>query len=274
MARSKYDRSSPILAPPRPPAQANLRGALRQPLVLRLGRVNLVHPVENAASEVEHPLESDGSQEIGRLCAPRAHLAVHDNLLVGIELLVAPRHVAQRDQDRPWYPIDLVLVGFADVDDLQGVATVEPLFQLDRRDFRCIVLNVLHGCGLRGGMNPAELLVIDQLFHGRMSAAHRAVGILAKLQFPEPHAQRIENQKTADERFADSDDQLDRFSGLNRTDDAWQHAEHAPLRAARHESGRRWFGIQAAIAWAVLGREYGGLPFETEDAAVSVWFTQ
>ena len=53
-------------------------------------------------------------------------------------------------------------------------------------------------------------------------------------------------------------------------DDPGQHAEHAALGAARHQSRRRRLGIEAAVARAVLGREHRRLPLEAEDASVGI----
>ena len=122
----------------------------------------------------------------------------------------------------------------------------------------------------RAGADAAELLVVDQLGHGRMRAADRAVGVLAQLQLAEAHPQRVVDQEPADQRLAGAEDQLDRLGRLDRADDAGQHAEHAAFGAARHQSGRRRLGIQAAVARAVLGREHRCLALEPEDAAVDV----
>ena len=122
----------------------------------------------------------------------------------------------------------------------------------------------------RGGMDAAELFVVNQLGDRRMRAAHRAVRILPQLQLAEAHPQRVVDQEAADQRLADAGDQLDRLGRLDHADDARQHAEHAAFGAARHQPGRRRLGIQAAIARAVLGREHRRLPLEPEDAAVGV----
>ena len=103
-----------------------------------------------------------------------------------------------------------------------------------------------------------------------MRAAHRAIRIFLQLELAEFHPERVVNQEPSHERLADAHDELDRFGRLNRADDAGQHAQDPSLGAARHQSGRRRLGIEAAIARAVLGREHRRLPFEPEDAAVRV----
>src|SRR5215813_5232788 len=91
-------------------------------LVFRLRRINLVDPLEYPAPEVQDPLEADRSQEIGGFCASSAHLALHDELFVGVELRIATRNLAQRDQLRSWNAVDLPLVWLADVDDPELLA--------------------------------------------------------------------------------------------------------------------------------------------------------
>src|SRR3954451_23275656 len=86
-------------------------------LVFGLTWINLIDPLEDAALEVEHPLEPHGTQEIGRFCAPTAHLAVHDNFFLRVELGIPPRPLAERDELSAWDPVDLPLVRLPDVDD-------------------------------------------------------------------------------------------------------------------------------------------------------------
>src|SRR5262249_52885238 len=90
------------------------------------------------------------------------------------------------------------------------------------------------------------------------------------LQLTEFHPQRVVDHEPFDERLADTGNQLDRLSRLDDSDDARQHAEYSPFRAARNESWRRRLWIQAAVARAIFGREHGRLPLEAEDAAVRV----
>ena len=53
-----------------------------------------------------------------------------------------------------------------------------------------------------------------------------------------------------------------------------QHAEHAALGAARHQSRRRRLGVEAAVAGPFLGVEHRRLALEPEDAAVDVRLAQ
>src|SRR5438105_14058674 len=101
-----------------------------------------------------------------------------------------------------------------------------------------------------------------------MRAAHRALRIFPELELAEAHLQRVVDQEAADQRLADAENQLDRFSRLDHADDARQHAKHSALRAARDQSWRRWLRVEASIAGAFLRREDRRLSFEPEDAAV------
>src|SRR2546425_451830 len=89
----------------------------RRGLVFRLGRIDLVYPIQDAALQVQNLLEPDRSQEIRGFRAPPARLAVHDDLIVRVELVDALRHVSERDELGPGDAIDLVLVGLPHVDD-------------------------------------------------------------------------------------------------------------------------------------------------------------
>src|SRR6202011_1854900 len=126
-----------------------------------------------------------------------------------------------RNEDRPGYAIDLILVRLPHVVDFQLSPQVDSLFQLNRGDFqrRGLELSVLrklsHRNLRRGWSHAAELFVINELRHRRMRAADRAVRVLPEFQLTELHPQGVDDQKSADERLADAKDQLDRFHGLN-----------------------------------------------------------
>src|SRR6202142_2319576 len=98
-----------------------------------------------------------------------------------------------------------------------------------------------------------------------MLAANGTLRIFAQLQFAEAHGQSVKEKQAPDERIALADDELQRFSGLNRSDNSRKDAEHAAFRAGRHQAGRRRLGIQAAIARAGGISEYGDLAFEAEN---------
>jgi hypothetical protein len=166
----------------------------------------------------------------------------------------------------PGNSIDLILVRLAHVENRQPVAAVEAFLELDGTD----VSGVVHRCWLRCGINPAKLVVVDELGDGRVRTAYRAVGILPELQLAELHSERVEDEESADERLAGADDELDRLGRLDAPDHAREHAEHASFGAAGNEARRRRLGIQAPIARAFLGREHGRLPLEPENAAIDI----
>src|SRR5258705_6693039 len=176
-------------------------------LILRLTRIDLVYPVENSTPQVLDPLEADRLQEFRGFCAAAAHLAVRDDVLVPGQLGVTPRQLTQRNEDTTRNPADLILVRLAHIEDEHVVACVEPLFQVDR-----CRLPLVHwcSCSLRRGLWPdaAELFVVNQLGHGRMRAAHGAVRILPELQLAETHLQCVVDEEAADQRFADTENQL------------------------------------------------------------------
>src|SRR2546430_13616896 len=94
-------------------------------LVFWLRRVNLIYPVKNSALQVERFLESDRSQELYRLGASTAHLAVDDHFRIRVELGIPPRYVAERHQRRSRDPVDLIFVRLADIEDRDIVSAVD-----------------------------------------------------------------------------------------------------------------------------------------------------
>ncbi len=147
-------------------------------------------------------------------------------------------------------------------------AGVQARFQFAGSDGRYVTLQpALLGLGLP---NAAELLVVDQLVDGWILPADRALRVLLQAQLTEPHAQRIEQQQSANQRHASTDDQLDGLVGLQRPDDAGQHAQHATL-GARGDEPRRWrLAKEATVAGAFLCVEDRYLALESEDRAVHV----
>src|SRR5439155_19295343 len=131
-----------------------------QSSVLRLTRIHLVDPVQNSALQVQHMFEPDAPQKVGRSRAARAGLALHHELFVGIELGVAPRHLAERNELGTGNSIDLVLIRLPYVDDPDLVPAVESLFVLDGRDFGRTVSGC--GYGLRlGWIDSADLTGVE-----------------------------------------------------------------------------------------------------------------
>ena len=74
--------------------------ALRRNSVLRLARVHLVHPGEDAAGQVLHVREALLAQERRRLARAHARLALGHDLGVRVEFADARRQIAERDQHR------------------------------------------------------------------------------------------------------------------------------------------------------------------------------
>ena len=54
--------------------------------------------------------------------------------------------------------------------------------------------------------NAAKLVVVYQLRYRGMRAARRAIGVLAQLQLAELHAQRVYQQQSSNQRFANAED--------------------------------------------------------------------
>src|SRR5438445_12572816 len=101
---------------------------------------------------------------------------------------------------------------FAHVDDLNIIAVVESLFQFSGRD----LFHLVFGCGWRWWRDSAELFVIDQLFDGRIVAAHRAIGIFAQLQLAKAHPTSVETQHTVTHYVRRAESDRDSFGALKR----------------------------------------------------------
>src|SRR4029077_316406 len=119
-----------------------------------------------------------------------------------------------------------------------------------------------------------ELFVIDELMNCRVVAANRARRVPAQTQLAEAHAQRVEEQEATGERFADAENELDRLHRLERADDAGENTQDAAFGARRHESGRRWLGIEAAVARPAGIMEDGALPLKAKDRAIDIRLIQ
>src|SRR5258708_8509299 len=80
-----------------------------------------------------------------------------------------------------------------------------------------------------------------------MLAAHRAIGILAELEFAELHAQRVKEQQAADQIFTSPENQLDGFHCLDGANDAGQYAEHTAFCARWNKARRSLFRIKPTV---------------------------
>ena len=159
---------------------------------------------------------------------------------------------------------DLPLVRLAHVDQRHVLAGVDQIRQLARRerDLRRELGNI--------GRDAAERLVVDELRHGRVLPADRALGVFPHFQLAELQLERVVDQHPADHRIAGTGYELDGFGRLQRTDRPAEHAEHAALGARRDHPGRRRLGEQAAIARSVLRPEHRQLSVEPVDRSPHV----
>src|ERR1039458_7191286 len=103
-----------------------------------------------------------------------------------------------------------------------------------------------------------------------MLAADRAIGILAQLEFAEAHVESVDQQQTADERFALAKYQFDDFSGLNDADQTGKNTQHATLGATGREAWRGRFGVEAAVARTLPGGEDAGVALKAKYGTVNV----
>lgn len=86
----------------------------------------------------------------------------------------------------------------------------------------------------------------------------------------EAGSEEVEGEKAADERLADTEDQLERLGGLEGSGDAGEDAEHSGFRATGGFAGGRGLGEEAPVAGTAGGVEDGELALESEDGGVDV----
>src|SRR6185503_20750857 len=98
------------------------------------------------------------------------------------------------------------------INDLEFFALFETLRQLRRLDFP----DRLRWRDARGS-GSAQLVIVHQL--GDLARpAGRALRIPTDLECAERHRHRVKQQQSANEGFAESEQELDRLGGLDRTD--------------------------------------------------------
>src|SRR5437867_3215810 len=230
--------------------------------------LDLVRPLVDPADEILRLAEADLPQEVCDAARADAGLAVHDDLVGRAELVHPRRNLGHRHQDRLVQAGNLPFHRLANVEEDDRVALVDLLLQLRDRD-----LELLPDL-FRWTPQAAELLVVDEFLDRRIRSADRALGVLAQLELPELHPERVEDEEAADQRVAPPEEKFDRLDRLDRSDNAREHAEHAALRARWNETGRRRFGVQTAVTGALGRVEDARLALEAEDRSVDVWLVQ
>src|ERR1700722_17853254 len=233
--------------------------------ILRNTGIDFVGPGEDTALQIQNLAEARFAQEIDSFGGALAAAAMRHDLSRRVEFMDAARQFPERNQLSVEIA-DLVFVRLAHIENEEIVAFIEPRLQFLWRDLWNRQIR-------RRGFFPAhaaEFVVVDQLMDGAMLAAHRAIRILAQLQFAELHSQRIEQQQPADETVTPPENQLDRLHRLNRSDDSREHTEHAALSARRHKSRRRRLGIEAAVARTIRHAKHSNLPLKPKNRSVNV----
>ena len=120
-----------------------------------------------------------------------AGAALHDDLAIAVDLGEAIGDIGLRDQ----LAADLrdpVLVGLAHVEDVDVFSGVDAPLEFFDGELGDSVFHVFLLRGFRH--NAAEVLVVDELGHGGVGAADRALGILAQLEFAKSHCEGIDQQ--------------------------------------------------------------------------------
>src|ERR1700733_4066877 len=155
------------------------------PLVLGYLGVNLLAPGLNSTGKVLN-LEAGLLQELRGFLAAATHLAVGHDLPALIQLAHAIMQVAQWNEIPADFR-DLVFMRFAHIEEEVVLAGVALLLERSHRN----LLDTVNQWRVsrRRRLDAAKLLVVNQLGHGGMRAASRAIRILAQLKLAEAHVQ-------------------------------------------------------------------------------------
>src|SRR5580704_2100983 len=225
--------------------------------------IDAICPGQYPASQIVHLLEACLLEEGHCFGAPHAGAAVGHDLAAGIEFVHALGQITQRDQV-PVDVADLILMRLTHVEHEKILARIQTPLELFDLYFgnACFHWFLL---ALFFTANSTKLVVVYQFCDGAMRPAGRTVGILAQLELAELHAKRIDEQQPPDEWVTLAKDQLDDFSRLNHTDQSGQNAQHSTFGAGGNQPRRRWLGIQAPVAWAILRSENTGLSLKPEN---------
>src|SRR5437899_4892341 len=226
--------------------------------IARQRRIDLRLPPQDPARQIRDARESCvGQMRRGRPAAT-ATLTVQDNLPIPIERLEDVGEGRERHEPRAGNTSDVPLELLPHVDQLQLLPARQSALELAWRDFD----EPTDRSRLRlRRPHTAELLVVDQRLD-LACAARGARWILANVDRAELPPQRVEEEQPTLERLTDADDQLNCLGRLNRPHETRQHAQHTAFGPAWHESRRRRFREETAIAGTVGQCEDRCLAFE------------
>ena len=87
-----------------------------------------------ASQQVRRVLEAELSQVFGDGRAALAHVAVHHDLVLGVQLLGAVLDLLDLDVDRVLQPAELRLLVLSDVQEDDGIVPAKPGFEFLRGD--------------------------------------------------------------------------------------------------------------------------------------------
>lgn len=112
-------------------------------------------------------------------------------------------------------------------------------------------------------------MIVERLSDGGVFATEWAIGIAFDFDLPESGGEGTVVNEASERGPANSGKELDRFHGLEASNDSREHAQDTGFSSCGDCSFRRGFGEEAAVARAseVWGED-GDLAFELEDGAM------
>src|SRR2546428_11566029 len=230
--------------------------------------LDLLRPFVDPADEVLGFTEPNLPEEVRDPARADAGLAIDDDFVGRAKLVHSGRNLGHRHQDRLVQASNFPFHRLSNVEEDDRFAPVDLLLQLRDRD-----LELLPDLLCRASQ-AAKLLVINEFLDRRIRSADRALGVLAQLELPELHPERVEDEETTDQRVAPSEEKFDRLDRLDRSDNAREPPEPSALRTRRDEAGRRRFRVETPVTRTLRRVEDARLAFEAEDRSVDVRLVQ
>ncbi len=108
----------------------------------------------------------------------------HGSVLPLGELVETIGELAQGNQHRALDPRRVGLFGFAHIEEQEALSRLAPPCHLGRA-------LLLHRALVLGVLDPAEVLIVDELGERRRVAAGRTRGVLLQLELGETHVERV-----------------------------------------------------------------------------------
>ncbi len=203
--------------------------------IFRNAGVDFVRPGGDTAFDALQTIEALLAQELQGLHRAAAGFAVEIVTLLRIQFPEPLLKLAQREEFGARDARDLVLVRLAHINHFDAKPRVfQRFFQFVHGNF--VGIHGVLGCM---GVHATEILIVNQLFDGRMCPAQGTIRISPDFYLPKTHLQSVKKQQPVQQRAANTGDQLEDLGCLDDADDPRQNAQDTAFGAVRNEARRR-----------------------------------